>query len=85
MKSEKRVASAKEKDQEVIQQLIRRVIKWADEESSLSYLPTRKNDTARFHLGLDMDEHSRSLKKMEDTNFFSKEFLDNYDKIHRNY
>lgn len=74
--------SAKDKDKEVIQQLIRRVIKWADEESSLIYLPTLEEDTTGFHSGLDLNKHKRNLKELEAANFFAKEFLDNYDKIY---
>lgn len=71
-----------DKDKAAIQQLIRQVLTWVDEESLLSLFPMLEDNTNSVYNGVDLDEHKQNLQELESTNFFSKAFLDNYNKIY---
>jgi hypothetical protein len=64
--------------------LMRNLYKWHETEIHINYdkwrdFPTTATDS--FFTGIDWNDHKERMADLEKTNFFSKEFLDNYNKI----
>lgn len=65
-----------------LQKLVRDLYKWNETKNSnpdFDVLQKEKTDT--IYANLDLDAHKQRLNELKETNFFDKEFLDNYDKI----
>lgn len=61
---------------------IRNVYKWHETKSSqIDFEPTTGQEQDSLYIGIDWDKHKKRLHELEATNFFSKDFLDNYNKI----
>lgn len=61
---------------------IRKLYRWHETKSSnddFNPITGKTQDTS--YVGIDWDAHSKRIKELEATNFFSKNFLDNYSKI----
>ena len=71
------------KDEEEIQNLIRNVLKWADTENSIDILPALTDEEDSLYIGFDMKRHEENLNKLRKTDFFAKEFIENYNQIIR--
>lgn len=74
-------ASNSADDKEQIQNLIRQAFSWAGSKNSIDLLPAITDSKGRVYIGLDIDKHKRNLGKLKAANFFSTEFIDNYNKI----
>lgn len=70
-------------DEEEIQNLIRRVIKWANVETGPKLLPVTTDSEGKYYNGFDFTHVKRNLIRMKETEYFSKEFINNYKKIIR--
>jgi hypothetical protein len=68
-------------DKEEIQQLIRQVLRWSESNESINLLPVLTDDKDSIYIGFDMDKHKSNLDKLRETNFFTSEFIENYNQI----
>ncbi len=68
-------------DRANLQALVIKVLKWHDKDKNLDFEPLLKNPNDSLYLGLNWHSHKKRVKELEKTNFFSKDFLDNYEKI----
>lgn len=56
-------------------------MKWAESRDGIDLLPLEMDAKDSFYVGFDMEQHRQNIKTLEQTGFFAKEFLYNYDKI----
>jgi hypothetical protein len=77
--AEKVETSTDEKEQ--IQNLIRQALNWADSKNSIDLLPVIADSKDSLYLGFDLELHKQNLDKLRQTNLFSTEFIENYNKI----
>jgi hypothetical protein len=76
---EKAQTSAEDKEQ--IQNLIRQVYKWHEtQKPSNNDMITDSKDS--IYLGFNLDQLKLDIEELKATNFFSNEFIDNYNKIY---
>ena len=68
-------------DKEQIQNLIRQVLNWADTKNSIDLLPVLTDSKDSVYIGFDLDKHKQNLDKLQQTNFFTTEFIENYNQI----
>ena len=68
-------------DKEQIQKLIRQVLNWADSKNSIDLLPVLHDSKDSMYIGFDLLKHQQNLEKLRQTNFFTTEFIDNYNQI----
>ncbi len=68
-------------DKEQIQNLIRHALDWADSKNSINLLPVLTDNADSIYIGFDLINHKQNLDKLQQTNFFSREFIDNYNQI----
>jgi hypothetical protein len=68
-------------DKEQIQNLIKQVLNWADSKNSIDLLPTLTDSKDSSYIGFNLEKHKRNLEKLKTTNFFSTEFIGNYNQI----
>ena len=66
---------------EQIQNLIRQVLNWADTKKSIDLLPVLADSRDSLYIGFDLDKHKQNLDKLQKTNFFATEFIENYNQI----
>ena len=71
-----------DKDETEIQMLIQEILKWSDSKESFDLLPLMA-DNNDLITGFDLRQLDSNLIKLENTGFFSKEFINNYDQIIR--
>jgi len=64
-----------------IQKLIRQVLNWSDSENSIDLLPVLTDIKDSVYIGFDLDKHKANLEKLRKTNFFTNEFIENYNNI----
>jgi len=67
------------KDEEEIQNLIRQVLKWGNSKVNLWTLLADDKDS--ICIGLNLKEHKKNLDELKKTDFFSIEFIENYNQI----
>lgn len=68
-------------DIEQIKQLIREVLIWADTKNSIILLPVLTDSKDSVYTGFDIEIHKQNLDKLRQTDFFSDEFIENYNQI----
>ena len=68
-------------DKEEIQNLIRHVLKWSNSKQSINLLPVLTDNKESFYIGFDLDKHKANIEKLRETNFFTTEFIENYNQI----
>jgi len=62
--------------------LIIRLYEWVETKNSKNdFEPKKTTNQDRHYIGINWDAHNVRIKELESTNFFSKEFFDNYNKI----
>jgi hypothetical protein len=67
-------------DKEQIQQLIRKAYEWHETKSSkIDFSPKETKDS--LYSELDLIQHKKSLIELNDSGYFTEDFLKNYDKI----
>ena len=69
------------KDETEILNLIRQVLKWGNSKGSINFWKLVADETDTICIGLDMKDYEKNLDKLKKTDFFSKEFIKNYNKI----
>jgi hypothetical protein len=74
-------ATTSANDIEQIQNLIRQVLNWADTKKSIDLLPVLADSKDSLYIGFDLDKHKQNLDKLQKTNFFATEFIENYNQI----
>jgi hypothetical protein len=74
-------ATTSANDIEQIQNLIRQVLNWADTKKSIDLLPVLADSRDSLYIGFDLDKHKQNLDKLQKTNFFATEFIENYNQI----
>jgi hypothetical protein len=69
-------------DKEEIKNLIRNVLSWSEsKKTSIDLLPVLTDSKDSVYIGFDLKKHKENLDKLEKTNFFAKEFIENYNQI----
>lgn len=68
-------------DKEQIKNLIRQVLKWSDSKNTIDVLPFSVDSKDSACNGFDIDKLKSNLDQLRRTNFFSEEFIQNYNKI----
>lgn len=74
-------ASDLSSDKEEIQRLIIEVLKWADSKNSIDLLPVVADRNDSIYSRFDLNRLRQNLTKLEETNLFAKEFIENYSQI----
>ena len=74
-------ATTSANDIEQIQNLIRQVLNWADTQKSIDLLPVLADSKDGLYIGFDLNKHKQNLDKLQKTNFFATEFIENYNQI----
>lgn len=64
-----------------IQNLIRQVLNWSYSQKNIDILPVLTGNNDSVYMGFDLKKHKENLVKLSQTNFFSSEFLENYNQI----
>lgn len=65
-----------------LQKLIRDLYQWNETKNSKpDFAPLQKEKLDSIYISLDLDIHKERLQELKETNFFAKEFTDNYNKI----
>jgi len=78
-KSESINATDTTNDRAHIQTLVKDFYKWwATKNSKNDFVPIEKGS---FYVGLDLKAHTKRLEELKATNFFSDDFLDNYNNL----
>lgn len=70
-----------ESDKEEIQKLIRQTLSWANSNKSIELLPAMPDKNDSLYIGFDLDSLKLNLLKLKATNFFSQNFIENYQQI----
>ncbi len=70
-----------QEDKTEILNLIREVLKWTDSKNSIDLLPAIADSTDSIYIGFDFDQLNQNLNKLKNTDFFAKEFIENYNQI----
>ncbi|GAA4355334.1 hypothetical protein GCM10023185_18070 [Hymenobacter saemangeumensis] len=73
--------AADSKDKREIQALIRKAINWANSKNTINLLPAVQDKKGRTYTGFDLAEHKQNLQKLEASNLFAAEFINNYNQI----
>jgi hypothetical protein len=74
-------ATNSENDKEQIQNLIRQLLNWADNKNSIDLLPVISDSKDSIYIGFDIDLHKQNLDKLQKTNLFAAEFIENYNQL----
>ena len=69
------------KDEEEILNLIRRAVKWGYYQNEINLTPALADENDSLFIGFDMNEHKQNLDKLKKTDFFTTEFIENYNQI----
>ena len=77
----KEKVSTSTEDKEQIQNLIRQVLNWADSKNAIDLHPVLTDSKDSVYIGFDLDKHKQNLYKLQQTNFFATEFIENYNHI----
>jgi len=76
-----KTTSATADDKEEIQNLIRQVLKWSDSKKTINLLPVLTDNNDSIYIGFDLDKNKANIEKLRETNFFTTEFIENYNQI----
>ena len=76
---EKKLSSTDDKKQ--IQNLIRQTLNWAESKNTIDLVPAITDSADSIYIGLNLNKHKQNVDKLKSTNFFSKEFIENYNQI----
>jgi len=79
--SKKSTKTDNSEDKEEIQNLIRQVLNWADSKNCIDLLPAITDSTDSIYIGFDLEKHKQNLEKLKLTDFFTTEFINNYNQI----
>lgn len=68
-------------DKDDIQNLIRNVLNWADSKDNIELLPIASDSANIIYTSFDLEKHKQNLDILKSTDFFTTEFIDNYNQI----
>lgn len=68
-------------EKENLQALLQQIYKWHETKSSNNDFNPIADSRDSIYIGLNLKEHTQRIKELKETGFFSKNFLENYDKI----
>ena len=68
-------------DSAELKALVVKLLKWHGTDKKSDFEPLLKNPTDTIYSGIDWQAHKQRIAELEKTNFFTKDFLDNYQKI----
>lgn len=74
-------SSYNEKDKEEIQLLIRHVLAWAESKNGFELTPVLTDSQDTLCIGFDLEKVKANLGVLRSTDYFSSEFIDNYNQI----
>ena len=63
-----------------IKELIVKTLTWTDSDNSIDLLPM-KGDSSDVCVGFELNKHKRNLNRLKETDFFTDEFIENYNQI----
>ena len=69
------------KDEQEILNLIRQTLRWGNSKGAINLWTMVADETDTICIGLDMKDYKKNLDKLKKTDFFAKEFIENYNKI----
>ncbi len=75
------VKSTGNSDHEQLKALVVKLLKWHEADKIGDFDPLLKAQTDSIYRGIDWDVHTKRVAELERTGFFTKSFLDNYQKI----
>jgi hypothetical protein len=61
--------------------LVVKLLKWHDTDKNLDFEPALQNPKDTVYSGIDWTAHKKRVSELEKANIFTKDFLDNYQKI----
>lgn len=64
-----------------LQALVVKLLKWHQADKKADFEPLLKNPKDSVYAGVDWTAHKKRVGELEKTGFFTKEFMDNYQKI----
>nr|WP_294780556.1 hypothetical protein [uncultured Flavobacterium sp.] len=68
-------------DKQEIEILVKKLYEWVETKNSNNDFNPLANKKGDKYIGLDLNAHKKRLEELNKTNFFSQQFLDNYNKI----
>ncbi|WP_029268741.1 hypothetical protein [Flavobacterium sp. KJJ] len=68
-------------DNQQLEILIRKAYEWIETKSTKTDFDVVENKKGDKYVGLNLKAHNKKLEELKKSNFFSKQFLDNYNKI----
>lgn len=68
-------------DRQEIEILVKKLYEWVETKNSNNDFNPLANKKGDKYIGLDLNAHKKRLEELKKTNFFSQQFLDNYNKI----
>ena len=68
-------------DKQEIETLVKKLYEWVETKNSNNDFNPLANKKGDKYIGLDLNSHKKRLEELKKTNFFSQQFLDNYNKI----
>jgi len=68
-------------DKQKIRDLIRNVLNWSDTKTNFDLYPVISDDLDSIYIGISEDKLKDKIKMLQNTNYFSSEFIENYNKI----
>lgn len=70
-----------QEDKEYIQNLLQQVLEWSESKESIDLLPVLTDAKDSIYIGFDTIKLKENLLKLRETNFFTSEFIENYNQI----
>ncbi|UWY30474.1 hypothetical protein N4T20_11180 [Flavobacterium sp. TR2] len=68
-------------DKQEIETLVKKLYEWVETKNNNNDFDPIANKKGDKYIGLDLNAHKKRLEELKKTNFFSQQFLDNYNKI----
>jgi hypothetical protein len=68
-------------DSAALKALVVKLLKWHETDKIMDFEPLLKNPKDTIYTGIDWQAHQKRVAQLDKTNFFTKSFLDNYQKI----
>jgi len=68
-------------DKQQLETLLLKTYQWVETKNSNNDFNPAEDKKGEKYIGLNLKEHAKRLEELKKTNFFSQQFLDNYNKI----
>ena len=70
-----------QRDSADLRALVIKVLKWHETDTTMDFDPILQNPKDTIYTGIDWQAHKKRVAELDKTNFFTRSFLDNYQKI----